>query len=80
MPQQMYPQVFHDYEYELNKDMQFVIRHFVPHTEAGKCRQVHGHTYFVNLTVAGDTLDEAGFLVNFALLKKLFLVNLIIHY
>ncbi|MBD8845879.1 MULTISPECIES: 6-carboxytetrahydropterin synthase QueD [Priestia] len=71
MLQQMYPQVFHDYEYELNKDMQFAAAHFVPHTEAGKCRQVHGHTYFVNLTVAGDTLDEAGFLVNFALLKKI---------
>src|SRR6478752_1756638 len=69
MLQQMYPQVFHDYEYELNKDMQFAAAHFVPHTEAGKCRQVHGHTYFVNLTVAGDTLDEAGFLVNFALLN-----------
>ena len=28
MLQQMYPQVFHDYEYELNKDMQ-LLRHIL---------------------------------------------------
>jgi 6-pyruvoyltetrahydropterin/6-carboxytetrahydropterin synthase len=71
MLQQMYPQVFHDYSYELNKDMQFAAAHFVPHEEAGRCRNVHGHTYFVNITVAGDELDESGFLVNFQLLKKI---------
>ena len=71
MLQQMYPQVFHDYTYELNKDMHFAAAHFVPHEEAGRCRDVHGHTYFVNITVAGDELDETGFLVNFQMLKKI---------
>ncbi|WP_110111672.1 6-carboxytetrahydropterin synthase QueD [Bacillus sp. CGMCC 1.16541] len=71
MLQQIYPQVFHHYEYELNKDMQFAAAHFVPHKDAGKCQNIHGHTYFVNITVAGDELDESGFLVNFATLKKL---------
>jgi 6-pyruvoyltetrahydropterin/6-carboxytetrahydropterin synthase len=71
MMQQIYPQVHHDYCYELNKDMQIAAAHFVPTDAAGKCKQVHGHTYFVNVTVAGDELDEAGFLANFQVLKKL---------
>ncbi|MBM7704735.1 6-carboxytetrahydropterin synthase QueD [Metabacillus iocasae] len=71
MLQQIYPQVFHNYEYELNKDMQFAAAHFVPHKDAGKCQNIHGHTYFVNVTVAGNELDESGFLINFATLKKL---------
>ena len=70
MLQQMYPQVFHDYEYELNKDMQFAAAHFVPHTEAGKCRQVHGHTYFVNLTVAGDTIRRSGLFSKLCAIEK----------
>lgn len=70
MLQQFYPQVFHPYTYELNKDMQFAAAHFVPHEKAGKCQMVHGHTYFVNVTVAGDNLNESGFLVNFQDLKK----------
>lgn len=71
MIHQIYPQVFHNYYYELNKDMQISAAHYVPHEAAGKCRQVHGHTYFVNITVAGDELDETGFLVNFKQLKNM---------
>ncbi|KMJ58282.1 6-carboxy-5,6,7,8-tetrahydropterin synthase [Bacillus sp. LL01] len=71
MMQQIYPQVQHDYCYELNKDMHIAAAHYVPTDAAGKCKQIHGHTYFVNVTVAGDDLDEAGFLVNFQALKKL---------
>jgi 6-pyruvoyltetrahydropterin/6-carboxytetrahydropterin synthase len=69
--QQFYPQVFHPFTYELNKDMQFAAAHFIPHEEAGKCQEIHGHTYFVNITVAGDELDASGFLVNFQDLKKI---------
>ncbi|AKP46586.1 MULTISPECIES: 6-carboxytetrahydropterin synthase QueD [Bacillus] len=71
MLQQIYPQVQHDYTYELNKDLQFAAAHFIPHPDAGQCRNVHGHTYFVNITVAGDELDDSGFLVNFQALKKI---------
>ncbi|PZD94428.1 6-carboxytetrahydropterin synthase QueD [Paenibacillus sambharensis] len=71
MMQQIYPQVVHPYQFELNKDFHFAAAHYVPAEAAGKCRQVHGHTYFVNITVAGDDLDDTGFLVNFSLLKKL---------
>ncbi|MDQ0229485.1 6-carboxytetrahydropterin synthase QueD [Metabacillus malikii] len=71
MIQQIYPQVQHNYVFELNKDMHIAAAHFIPHEDAGKCQQVHGHTYFVNITIAGDELDESGFLVNFASIKKL---------
>lgn len=71
MIQQMYPTVQHNYAYELNKDMHFAAAHHVPHPSAGICQQVHGHTYFCNLTIAGDTLDEAGFLIDFKTLKEI---------
>lgn len=71
MLQQYYPQTQHSYRYELNKDMNFSAAHFINHHEAGKCRNIHGHTYFVNVTVAGDELNDSGFLVNFQSLKKL---------
>lgn len=71
MLHQLYPSVPHPFCYELNKDMQFAAAHYVPAEEAGKCRNMHGHTYFANITIAGDTLDSAGFLVNFSILKRL---------
>ena len=36
-----------------------------------KRENVFVHTYYVNLTIAGNTLDKCGFLVNFRDLKKL---------
>ncbi|MFC5532070.1 6-carboxytetrahydropterin synthase [Cohnella yongneupensis] len=71
MIQQIYPFVQHPYRYELNKDMQFAAAHYVPSEHAGDCARMHGHTYFANLTIAGDRLDESGFLVNFSTIKKL---------
>ena len=71
MLQQIYPTLSHNFEYELNKDMQFAAAHYVPSEEAGKCRRMHGHTYYANVTIAGDTLNASGFLVNFAEIKRL---------
>ena len=71
MIQQIYPSVSHPFRYELNKDMHFAAAHYVPSESAGACSKVHGHTYFVNVTVAGNELDESGFLVNFSQIKKL---------
>ncbi|ARJ51244.1 6-carboxytetrahydropterin synthase QueD [Staphylococcus lutrae] len=71
MMQQIYPQVAHDYIYELNKDFNFSAAHFIPDERAGKCMRVHGHTYFVNLTIGGDKLNSMGFLINFSTLKSL---------
>ncbi|MCA1056625.1 6-carboxytetrahydropterin synthase QueD [Rossellomorea aquimaris] len=71
MLQQIYPTPNHDYVYELNKDMQFAAAHYIPHEDAGSCQKVHGHTYFANITIGGDKLDESGFLINFQHIKKL---------
>jgi 6-pyruvoyltetrahydropterin/6-carboxytetrahydropterin synthase len=61
----------HSYRYELNKDLHFAAAHRIPNAAAGVCERLHGHTYFVNLTIAGDELDETGFLVDFRRLKAL---------
>lgn len=71
MIQQIYPSTPHPFRYELNKDMQFAAAHYIPSEQAGDCAKLHGHTYFVNVTIAGNELDESGFLVNFSLIKKL---------
>jgi len=71
MLQQIYPSTTHPYQFELNKDFNFSAAHHIPCEEAGICQNVHGHTYFVNLTIVGDKLDDTGFLVNFSHLKKM---------
>ncbi|MDO5375207.1 MAG: 6-carboxytetrahydropterin synthase QueD [Staphylococcus rostri] len=71
MMQQIYPSVEHPYTFELNKDFNFSAAHYIPAPEAGKCMRTHGHTYFVNLTIGGDALDDTGFLINFSHLKAL---------
>lgn len=71
MLQQIYPQALHPFAYELNKDFHFAAAHYIPSDKAGQCQRVHGHTYFANVTVAGDELDDTGFLVNFSIIKKL---------
>ncbi|GIN84453.1 6-carboxytetrahydropterin synthase QueD [Heyndrickxia sporothermodurans] len=72
MLQQFYPQPFpHSYPFELNKDMNFSAAHYIPNEKAGKCAFTHGHTYFVNLTIVGNELDDMGMLVNFSDLKKI---------
>lgn len=68
---QYYPHPQHNYTYELNKDMNFSAAHFIPDVTAGNCANMHGHTYIVNVTIAGDELDDTGFLVNFQTLKEL---------
>ncbi|WP_456274434.1 6-carboxytetrahydropterin synthase QueD [Bacillus sp. AK031] len=68
---QIYPVPQHSYSYELNKDFQFAAAHYIPSESAGKCQKVHGHTYFANVTIGGNSLDESGFLINFATIKKL---------
>ena len=51
--------------------MHFAAAHYIPAESAGSCSEMHGHTYFANITIAGDALDETGFLVNFQQIKKL---------
>src|SRR5690606_20696723 len=37
----------------------------------GKCSRLHGHTYFVDVEVAGESLDEIGILVDFGTIKAI---------
>ncbi len=45
----------------------------------GNCSQIHGHTWKVELVVAGNKLDDIGMLVDFRYLKKV-LHNIIEEY
>jgi 6-pyruvoyltetrahydropterin/6-carboxytetrahydropterin synthase len=36
----------------------------------GKCENVHGHNYRVQVTLAGNTLDQTGLLVDFVEIKR----------
>jgi 6-pyruvoyltetrahydropterin/6-carboxytetrahydropterin synthase len=36
----------------------------------GKCEKVHGHNYKVRVTLEGETLNEAGLLVDFVEVKQ----------
>ena len=36
----------------------------------GKCENVHGHNWKVQVTVAGENLDESGLLLDFHIAKK----------
>ncbi|KAA0965510.1 6-carboxytetrahydropterin synthase QueD [Sporosarcina sp. ANT_H38] len=71
MMQQFYPQVQHSYRFELNKDIHFSAAHFIPSEDAGKCQVMHGHTYYLNITIGGNELDSIGFLIDFKELKNL---------
>lgn len=71
MMQQFYPQVQHPYRFELNKDMHFSAAHFIPNEDAGKCQMMHGHTYYINVTIGGNKLDSTGFLIDFKQIKDL---------
>ena len=36
----------------------------------GKCAQIHGHNYKVQITVEGETLDQLGMLIEFEVIKQ----------
>ncbi|MFD2761510.1 6-pyruvoyl trahydropterin synthase family protein [Lentibacillus juripiscarius] len=71
MIQQIYPVPEHNYAFELNKDFHFSAAHYIADENAGNCQYTHGHTYFANITIAGDTLDSTGFLIDFKTIKDL---------
>ncbi len=66
-----YPTSAHPYRYELHKDMHFSAAHYIDSNQAGICQQMHGHTYYCDITIAGDELDETGFLIDFKIIKEL---------
>lgn len=56
--------------FELTIERSFAAAHKLENY-AGPCARLHGHNYRVLVTFHGETLDEQGFLVDFAQLKTL---------
>ncbi|MDQ6759317.1 MAG: 6-carboxytetrahydropterin synthase QueD [Acidobacteriota bacterium] len=56
--------------FEVSVEQTFAAAHALRNYH-GKCENVHGHNYRVQITVAGQNLDENGLLVDFIELKAL---------
>jgi 6-pyruvoyltetrahydropterin/6-carboxytetrahydropterin synthase len=54
--------------YELTVKAHFDAAHAL-HGYPGECRELHGHTWDVEVTVAGDSLDDVGIVYDFKDLK-----------
>jgi 6-pyruvoyltetrahydropterin/6-carboxytetrahydropterin synthase len=55
--------------YELTVKGHFDAAHALRGYE-GECRELHGHTWDVEVTVSGETLDDVGIVYDFKLLKQ----------
>lgn len=55
--------------FELSIKGNIAAAHFLRGYE-GKCKDLHGHTWQVEVVIAGDTLDSVGMVADFAVLKK----------
>ena len=55
--------------YEVTVEAGFSSGHYLRNYR-GKCENPHGHNYRVFVTLVGETLDEAGLLLDFKLLKQ----------
>jgi 6-pyruvoyltetrahydropterin/6-carboxytetrahydropterin synthase len=56
--------------FEVSVDRTFAAGHALRDYK-GKCENVHGHNYRVQITVQGEQLDSTGLLVDFIDLKRL---------
>jgi 6-pyruvoyltetrahydropterin/6-carboxytetrahydropterin synthase len=56
--------------FEVSVDRTFAAGHALRNYK-GKCENVHGHNYRVQITVQGEQLDSTGLLVDFLDLKRL---------
>ncbi len=58
---------------ELRKSFQFEAAHLLPHLPlAHKCRRLHGHSFKVELVVAGECDPKLGWLMDYADIKSVF--------
>lgn len=55
--------------FELSVSSDFAASHMLRGYE-GKCKNLHGHTWKVEVVLAGDDLNDIGMVVDFALVKK----------
>ena len=56
--------------FEVSVDRTFAAGHALRNYR-GKCENVHGHNYRVQITVQGEQLDSTGLLVDFLEIKRL---------
>lgn len=56
--------------YEVSVEQTFAAAHALRHYK-GACENLHGHNFRVQVTLEGETLDEAGMLVDFMDVKAL---------
>ncbi len=55
---------------ELRKSFQFEAAHLLPHLPAThKCRRLHGHSFQVEIVVAGECDPKLGWLMDYAEIK-----------
>ena len=58
---------------ELRKSFQFEAAHLLPRLpKSHKCRRLHGHSFKVELVVAGECDPKLGWLVDYAEISRLF--------
>jgi 6-pyruvoyltetrahydropterin/6-carboxytetrahydropterin synthase len=57
----------------LVKDFRFEAAHLLPHVPAGhKCRRLHGHSFRVEVEVAGTVDEDRGWLIDYADIQAAF--------
>ncbi|MGI6679743.1 MAG: 6-carboxytetrahydropterin synthase QueD [Dehalobacterium sp.] len=55
--------------FEISVQDHFDAAHFLKGYQ-GKCAQIHGHTWQVEIKVRGENLDEIGMILDFSVIKK----------
>jgi len=55
--------------YQISVQTYFAAAHFLRHYR-GKCENLHGHNWKVEVTVAASALDKAGMAIDFSVLKE----------
>ncbi len=52
---------------QLVRDYRFEAAHFLPHVPEGhKCKRMHGHSYHLQITVAGEMVPALDWVMDFA--------------
>ncbi|OHE22516.1 MAG: 6-carboxytetrahydropterin synthase QueD, partial [Syntrophobacterales bacterium RBG_19FT_COMBO_59_10] len=55
--------------YEVTIKRSFSAAHLLKEI-GGKCEELHGHNFFVEVSVGAESLNEEGLLIDFRLLKR----------
>lgn len=67
----------------ITKQFHFESAHFLPKMPVGhKCRRMHGHSFKIEVKIAGEPDAETGILMDFATLKEIVkpLIDMLDHY